>query len=201
MLTVIIVEKSGLLKSLNVKEYKEQELYKKCGFKKAEDFLKQTTWKVKYEGQHFSISLYGKTDGKAGNENKYEFPPPVDNKLFFGSCVLVGQIYGCNDNINLTIPLWNKLYEKLYGGFEDLEITEFDTETDDIKKKPLKIPKKEISVDSESESLYSNSDDEDEDNDNESVKSSHTEESNESDEIKQIECGSELEEEEYDYDE
>ena len=67
--------------------------------------------------------MYGKDDGKANMENKYDFPPPVDNKLLFGCCVLVGQIRDDNNKktlINLSVELWVKLYEKLFGGFEDL---------------------------------------------------------------------------------
>ena len=37
-LTIIIVEKGGSLKSLSIKDFKIEELYKKCGFKKGEDF-------------------------------------------------------------------------------------------------------------------------------------------------------------------
>jgi hypothetical protein len=202
MLTVIIIEKNGTLKQLNIKEYKEEELYKKCGFKKAEDFLKQTTWKIKYEGQNFAISLYGKTDGKAGNENKYEFPPPVDSKLFFGSCILVGQLRDCNENINLTIPLWTKLYEKLYGGFEDLT-EEVDSDEEDVKKKSKKVLNKntihtEVISGSDTETIYSSDSDNDDDK---STKSNESEDTIESNTIEQLDCGSELEEEEYDYDE
>ena len=39
---IVIVDKAGTLKSLNVKEYKEEELFKKCGFKKADDFVLAT---------------------------------------------------------------------------------------------------------------------------------------------------------------
>jgi N-acetylglutamate synthase-like GNAT family acetyltransferase len=46
-LNIIIVEKTGTLKSLAVKDFKEEELFKKCGFKKADGFNKQTEWKVK----------------------------------------------------------------------------------------------------------------------------------------------------------
>jgi len=37
-LTIIIVEKRGSLKSLSINDFKMEELYKKCGFKKGEDF-------------------------------------------------------------------------------------------------------------------------------------------------------------------
>jgi hypothetical protein len=122
-LTLVLVEKNGDLKSLTVKDYKEEELFKKCGFKKMDGFSKQIDWPIKMDGQKYCISMYGKTDGKANMENKYDFPPPVDNKLFFGCCVLVGQIRDDNNKkipINLSLDLWHKFYDKLFGGFEDL---------------------------------------------------------------------------------
>ena len=127
-LTVLIVEKLGNVKTLSVKDYKEEELYKKCGFKKAGDFVKQTEWKkVKIDGKRYFVTLFGKTDGKAGGENKYDFPPPVDNSLFFGSCSLVAKVQEKEGGellyTNLSVELWNKIYEKLFGGFEDLSAT------------------------------------------------------------------------------
>ena len=41
-LDIIIVERLGSLKILSIKDFKVEELHKKCGFKKAEDFNKQT---------------------------------------------------------------------------------------------------------------------------------------------------------------
>jgi hypothetical protein len=67
-------------------------------------------------------------------ENKYDFPPPVDKKLLFGCCVLVGQLRddsGAKSLFNLTSVLWEKLYEKLFGGFEDLSATNDDDDDDD----------------------------------------------------------------------
>ena len=125
-LTIIIVDKGGSLKTLTVKEYKVEELYKKCGFKKSEGFNLQVEWPVKIEGQKYLIQMYGKLDGKANTENKYDFPPPVDKNLYFGSCVLVGMIRDDTNNrtnINLSIELWDKIYEKLFGGFENLALT------------------------------------------------------------------------------
>ena len=127
-LTVLIVEKLGNVKTLSIKDYKEEELYKKCGFKKAGDFVKQTEWKkVKIDGKRYFVTLFGKTDGKAGGENKYDFPPPVDNTLLFGSCSLVAKVQEKEGGelvyTNLSVELWNKIYEKLFGGFEDLTTT------------------------------------------------------------------------------
>jgi len=134
MTLIIIVDKSGTLKSLNVKDYKEEELFKKGGFKKADGFVKHTEWSVKMDGQKYSIALYGKLDGKANMENKYDFPPPVDNLLFFGACVLVASLKGDKGTItltNLTLELWEKVYEKLFGGFENLALTAAEDEEEE----------------------------------------------------------------------
>ena len=137
-LSIIIVEKGGSLKTLKIKDYKVDELYKKCGFKKEEGFTLQVEWSVKLDSQKYVIQMYGKLNGKANMENKYDFPPPVDKNLYFGSCALVGTIKDDTNKIlyiNLTVDLWNKMYEKLFGGFENLAVTcnEDDEEEDELK--------------------------------------------------------------------
>ena len=132
-LTIILVEKTGELKTLSIKDYKEDELYKKCGFKKADDFSKQIDWAAKIDGQKYLISMYGKSEGKANMENKYDFPPPVDSKLYFGCCALVAQSRDESNKktaMNLSLELWNKIYEKLFGGFEDLTIAKGEDDDD-----------------------------------------------------------------------
>ena len=57
-LGIIIVEKSGVLKTLNVKNYEEEELYKKCNFKKPDGFIKQTEWSVKIAGKKYVVSAF-----------------------------------------------------------------------------------------------------------------------------------------------
>ena len=121
-LTIILVDKNATLKSLTVKDFKESELFKKCGFKKSEDFQKQTQWT--YNG--YEVSVYGKKNGRANNENKYDFPPPIDNILFFGTCCIVAKKLGKMEN--LSLELWGKIYEKLFGGFHDLSLTELEYE-------------------------------------------------------------------------
>jgi hypothetical protein len=133
-LGVIIIDKLSSLKTLTIKDYNEEELYKKCGFKKSTGFELQVEWPVKLDGQKYVVAMYGKLDGKANMENKYDFPPPIDKKLYFGSCVLVGMIRNDTNNreyINLSIELWNKIYEKLFGGFEDLATTCVDDEEEE----------------------------------------------------------------------
>jgi hypothetical protein len=132
--SVVIIDKQGTMKSLKIKDFKEEELYKKCGFKKADGFAKQTDWNVKLDGVKYVVSVYAKTEGTANNENKYDFPPPIDTTLFFGSCAIVCKTKILNVYTTLTVELWNKMWEKLFGGFEDLALTcaEDDAEIDEL---------------------------------------------------------------------
>ena len=144
-LSIIIIDKGGSLKTLTVKDFKVEELYKKGGFKKAEGFNLQVEWPVKLDGQKYLIQMYGKLDGKANIENKYDFPPPVDKNLYFGSCVLVGMIRDDTNNksyIHLTLELWNKIYEKLFGGFENLTLTCIEDEEEEYDDHQVKILKR-----------------------------------------------------------
>ena len=204
-LSVIIVEKTGQLKSLCIKDFKEEELYKKCGFKKADDFILQNEWKMKTDGKKYVIQVYGKTEGRANNENKYDFPPPIDTTLFFGNCAILAQIKNQKDEsiyTNLSLELWEKLYEKLFGGFEDLSATaaEDEEEEDELANVPKEKKTKDgylkddfvVSDDSleDSEDLEEETDDLEEEDDEE-----------EEDELLELEdIGSELSEDEYDYD-
>jgi hypothetical protein len=133
-LTIALVEKTGNIKNLTVKDYNENDLYKKCGFKKQDGFLKHNEWTIKYMGHKYIVALYGKVEGKAGMENKYDFPPPVDSVLYFGTCALVLKKKNQETNefvlMDLTRELWEKLYEKLFGGFEDLTALANDDENE-----------------------------------------------------------------------
>jgi len=137
-LNIIVVEKTGTLKSLSIKDFKEEELYKKCGFKKAEDFIKQTEWNnIKFDGNKYSIQVFAKTEGRTNSENKYDFPPPIDSKLFFGNCAIIALLKmndGSKKIVDLSLPLWNKIYESLFGGFEDLtsSVIEDEQEEDEL---------------------------------------------------------------------
>ena len=200
-LGIIIVDKTGSLKSLTIKDYKEEELYKKCGFKKPDGFIKQTNFNVKFEGKKYTIGVYAKTDGKANMENKYDFPPPIDTTLFFGSCALIcsqKQSSGIFTPTSISLVQWEKMYEKLFGGFEDLVATcaEDDAEIDELdlilaeKKTKNGYLKDGFVVDDSDDSDDYSSEEDDEDSDNVG-----TEEEGEELVIEDI--GSELSEEEY----
>lgn len=209
VLTIIIVDKNASLKTLTVKDYKVEELYKKCGFKKSEDFTQQVEWSVKLDGKKYFVQMYGKLDGKANMENKYDFPPPIDKQLYFGSCALVGLIKDELTNnkihIHLTLELWNKIYEKLFGGFEDLAITceNDEDEEDELENVPKTMKTKKggylkdgFVVDtSETEEEVESGSTEDDDESN-SLNDTNEEEE---EEVILEDVGSELSEEAYDY--
>ena len=208
-LDIIIVERLGSLKVLSIKDFKVEELYKKCGFKKAEDFNKQTEWSVKYDGKKYLIQVFAKADGRANSENKYDFPPPIDTKLFYGSCAIVAQVKKDNGSSvysNLTLPIWNKIYEKLFGGFEDLAVTakEDEEEEDELANVPKEKKTKQgylkdgFVVDSSDTEENSFEDSESEDDSEEVGAEDDGEDVN--DDIDIDDVGSELSEESYDYD-
>jgi hypothetical protein len=209
-LNIIIVERTGTLKMLAIKDFKEEELFKKCGFKKAEDFLKQTEWNVKYDGKKYYIQVFAKADGRANSENKYDFPPPIDTKLFYGCCAIVGYLKNSDGTklyTNLSIPLWDKIYEKLFGGFEDLAATaiEDENEEDELANVPKEKKTKQgylkdgfvIDSSDADESVSVSGSEEDT---GESEDTDETEKDGEEDDIVLPDIGSELSEESYDYD-
>lgn len=201
----LLVEKNGILKSSLIKDYKEDELYKKCGFKKQDGFVKQTEWNVKHNGDKITVFLYGKTDGRANTENKYDFPPPIDNVLLFGTVLLIAK-KNKKEFIDLTLEMWEKIYEKLFGGFEDLSKTvlEDEDEEDELEKIPKEKKTKNgylkdgFVVDSEEDEFDEEQEDEEEEEEDE--KNSRSDDEEDTEEVIVLEdIGSELSEEEYSY--
>ena len=210
-LDVIIVEKGGSLKTLAVKDFKLDELYKKCGFKKGEDFVKQVEWNAKYDGKKYFVEVYAKTDGRPNSENKYDFPPPIDTTLFFGNCAILAYLKksdGSAEYVSLSMPLWNKIYEKLFGGFEDLAATaaEDEAEEDELANVPKEKKTKQGYL--KDGFVVDSSDTEENNSGGNSVDESEEEDEDESEEVSEDqdddlvieELGSELSEESYDYD-
>ena len=119
MASILLVETAGTLKTLKTKDISKETLYKKCGFRTAEDFACRHSWPYSKTQQ---ISVWAKNAGKANFENKYDFPPPIDKDLFFGTCaiVLTNNNSEGSSFADLTKEVWLKFYEKLFGGFEDL---------------------------------------------------------------------------------
>ena len=142
MVKIVVIEKNGNLKETNVRKVSVDELYKKCGFKTSENFKERACWNVKIDGEEQVIKCFAKDEGRANMENKYDLPPPVDTALFFGSAALV-KIEN-KEITELSLDLWNKVYEKLFGGFEDLSATaeQDEKEEDELENVPKEMKTK-----------------------------------------------------------
>lgn len=188
--SLIIVEKTATLKSLNIKDFVLDDLYKKCGFKKSDGFEKQVEWKLKTGGSKYILEVYGKLDGRGNNENKYDFPPPIDNILFFGSCAIVAKKMneGIWEYTNLSLELWEKMYDKLFGGFEDLSATALEDENEEDELENISKEKKTKSGYLKDGFVVDDSDSEFEESIEEEVA------------VEVEDMGSELSEDHYDYD-
>ena len=123
MTSIVLVDKTGTLKQTKVKELTRDKLYSKCGFKKNDNFDTRTSWTITIDDTKYTVELWAKDNGKANTENKYDFPPPVDTELYFGTCCLI-RLDNDENIISLTVDEWNKIYDALFGGFEDIESEE-----------------------------------------------------------------------------
>jgi hypothetical protein len=145
MPSIVIVEKNGDLKVREYKSTNTDELYKKCNLKKSEGFDKVTEWGYSKKGDgRVTVELWARSEGQANQENKYDFPPPVDSELFFGSCALLLRDSNMKI-IDLTVEKWNKIYEHLFGGFETLadNADEDDEEEDELANVPSSMKTKD----------------------------------------------------------
>ena len=122
MITVIILEKDGAVSEKKIKN--ADKLYSVCGYRNMEGFEQLYVW----HNDPISYELYGKKNGKANNENKFDLPPPVDSDLFFGTLCVLKKV---NDTYtDFTINEWNTFYTTLFGGFEDIETSDNENDSD-----------------------------------------------------------------------
>ena len=197
MTKVVIVEKNKTKKETTIRDFSLEHLFKKANLKSNKDFLKRQTWKYK---ENF-ISLFAKNSGRANNENTYDLPPPVDSQLYFGKLILVKHSDEDinNDNVeDLTIEEWEKVYEKLFGGFIDLGEDDSYSEEEEI---PEKYQTKEgystqdgfiVPDDEEEDDDYIPDDDEEEEYDSNAEGSDEEEEELNSDDLQSEETTSDL---------
>jgi hypothetical protein len=181
---IIVVDKKGTINKKQLNSVDQlKDIYKKCCTSRnatAEEYPKLTTWEIIENNKKIYIDLYGKQNGRAGFENKYELPPPVDKLLLFNSFALVKYTIE-NDQKqlkNLTPELWKKYYDELMGGFEDLNGTD-ESEEDELENIPKKFKTKngylkdgfvvdnEDDEDDDDDADENSDDDEDEDDDDE----------------------------------
>ena len=141
MTSIVLIDKNSSVKQTKVKVLSRDTLYKKCGFKVSGGFELRTTWKVNIEGAKMNVELWSRDYGKAGTENKYDFPPPVDSALYFGTCAVL-RVDDDGDLTDLSVSMWNKIYEKLFGGFEDINDGDDDDSEDELASVPKEMKTK-----------------------------------------------------------
>ena len=133
MVKVILIKKTTNQKLSDIKNFDLENLYKKCNLRKPDNFKKRHTWKM--GNSNFYISIYAKDTGRSNSENKYDLPPPIDKTLYFGSLLLVkheGEEL-TNENVkDITLEEWTNTYNKLFGGFEDLNQEDSWSEEEEI---------------------------------------------------------------------
>jgi len=119
----VVIDKQNNKKQIKINVNSDQ-YYKKCKLRSVKDFDYRHSWKIKEEGEDRYLSIFAKNNGRANTENKCELPPPLDNQLYFGTMLVVKHKeegkYDMDDLMELTVENWEKHYNKLYGGFEDL---------------------------------------------------------------------------------
>jgi hypothetical protein len=137
MPSFIIVEKTGSLK--NAKTTDLIDLYKKCGFKSNEGFSLNHAWSVEFNDTEYKLEIYGKITGRANTENKYEFPPPIDNVLFFGSCAAV--LYVNNKMTDMGSQEFKDIMDHLYGGYSDIGGSDEEEDDEEEDEDDIGLPK------------------------------------------------------------
>ena len=124
----ITISKNGTINNVVMRSDDPNNIYKKCGFKNNNNFSSYHVWEIKLNEVKHLVTLYGKDSGRALNENKYELPPPVDNTLFFGDIAILLYNTESNESVEFKDTMWNEIYTKLMGGFEDIENTDNEEE-------------------------------------------------------------------------
>lgn len=82
MIQFVKIERNAEIK---IEKFKEiNDLYKKCGFRKKEDFHLIHCWEFNTD----FIEIWGKTTGKSNLKNNYLFPSPIEQTIFGNCCIL-----------------------------------------------------------------------------------------------------------------
>ena len=80
----------------------------------------------KWNYNNYEFVLYGCEDGVAGEENKYDLPPPVDCELYFNDLYFIKL--NQNKLEDLSIQDYNIFYNDCFKGFEDIQLTDDEEE-------------------------------------------------------------------------
>ncbi len=127
---VVVIDTKGALSEKNSADLSIGSLCKAAGVAQSTSFAKRATWVATADAERVSISVYARDTGRAGNENKYELPPPVAEPLYYSKMVVTGE--HDSEPLEMSISLWKAVREKLFGGFEDLGASSDASEDEEI---------------------------------------------------------------------
>jgi hypothetical protein len=145
ILKMITLDRCGDATQISTKSTDESTFYKRANFKTDANFSLRHSFKVpnNISATVHMIRIYAKDVGKAGTENNTELPPPIDTMLFYGTILAVGYDV-TSTACDLSVDVWERTYEHLFGGFENLadtaeadenEVDELDAYPDEMKTK------------------------------------------------------------------
>jgi len=144
MTSIVIIEPSGNIKTVSIKNTDESELYKKCGFKSANHFAKQASWDIVFNTKSLNVRLYAKIEGRVNSKNLYKFPM-LNNISFYGKCLLIcyqleesTNIYNCT---SMKEEMWNNIYKQLTNSDIDTSTnTNINTDTNTNLTNNISVP-------------------------------------------------------------
>jgi len=117
MVQAIVVATNGELSAVSVTSL--DDMFKKCNFRSQNGFSERTVWKHFSDGRTHSVRLYAKREGKI--PNKYVFPSPVENEVYYGKCILINTVG--DDLFDLSLKTWADLLEDTQKGDDDVPAT------------------------------------------------------------------------------
>jgi|LakMenEpi03Aug12_release.lakeMendotaPanAssembly.Ray.scaffolds.fasta_scaffold195374_1 hypothetical protein len=133
----IIIDKTGTIQEVFMKKFIEEDILKKCGFRKTDGFSCIYIWKnILFNSVKYNIQLWGKERGKNNTQNIYIFPSPIiNNHVIYGKCALLCSSNNDDNNyIDLTKNIWinlhNILCDNINNAIDDAD--EADDEIDEI---------------------------------------------------------------------
>lgn len=116
---VFVCKNGDIEQKVTKHEITNEKIFKLCNYKNSTTFEKLHYFTRENNDSGIEYEIYGKKTGRANSENKYEFPPPIDKELYFGSLCILKREKG--EIIDLDVDEWYSLYDSLFGGFEDIE--------------------------------------------------------------------------------
>ena len=173
MINVVVIEANGTVKTQSLKKCLFSDLYKKCGFRNDNHLAKRITWKLQHKSKQLCVSVFAKNNGRANNENKFDFPPPIDNELYLGKIIIIAckGTHAEENVVDFDDNAWAKIYERLMGGFIDLDNTSGEEEPEEEIPEHLKTKhgykRDGFVVDDETDEDDDDDEDDDEDDDDE----------------------------------